>query len=116
MSTGYSDLANKIAATANDENASNVVILDLRGLTVLTDYFVIASGRSSVQVRGIADSIIKTMEQSGEKPLRREGYNEGRWLILDYNGVIVHLFKQEDRDFYQIEKLWGDAPVTAIGS
>ncbi|MGE5415789.1 MAG: ribosome silencing factor [Acidobacteriota bacterium] len=116
MSTGYSDLANMIAATANDENASNVVILDLRELTVLTDFFVIASGRSSVQVRGIADSIAKVMEQSGEKLLRREGYNEGRWLILDYNGVIVHVFKQEDREFYQIEKLWGDAPVTAVTS
>lgn len=98
MSTGIStDLTSKIVESAQEANATDIVVLDLRGLTILADYFVIASGRSTIQVKSIAERIEDQLLEQGEKPLRREGFNEGRWIILDYSGVMVHIFRQEER-------------------
>jgi ribosome-associated protein len=115
MSTGISsDLTSKIVEYAQEGNATDILFLDLRGLTILTDYFVIASGRSTIQVKSIAEKIEDELLGCGEKPLRREGFNEGRWIILDYPGVMVHIFRQEERDLYQLERLWGDASLVRI--
>jgi len=104
------DLVRRIAVLAQDEKALNVSILDIRNLTVLADFFVIASGRSILQVRNLADTIAKTLsEEVGLNPLRQEGLTEGKWVVLDYGTIIIHLFRQEERDFYQLENLWGDA-------
>jgi ribosome-associated protein len=117
MSTGIStDLTSKIVESAQEANATDIVVLDLRGLTILADYFVIASGRSTIQVKSIAERIEDQLLEQGEKPLRREGFNEGRWIILDYSGVMVHIFRQEEREFYQLERLWGDAPLLNVGN
>ena len=117
MSTGIStDLTSKIVESAQEANATDIVVLDLRGLTILADYFVIASGRSTIQVKSIAERIEDQLLEQGEKPLRREGFNEGRWIILDYSGVMVHIFRQEEREFYQLERLWVDAPLLNVGN
>lgn len=103
-------LARKIALLAQDEKALNVSILDISKLTVLADYFIVASGRSVLQVRNLAETIVKTLsEEAGLQPLRQEGLTEGKWVVIDYGTIIIHLFRQEERDFYQLENLWGDA-------
>lgn len=115
MSKGInSDLISKIAEFAREGNATDIVVLDLRGLTILADYFVIASGRSTIQVKSIAERIEDELLEYGEKPLRREGFNEGRWIILDYSGIMIHIFRQEERELYQLERLWGDAPTVRV--
>ncbi|MGE5449855.1 MAG: ribosome silencing factor [Methanomassiliicoccales archaeon] len=103
-------LARRIATLAQDEKALDVSILDIRKLTVLADYFVIASGRSLLQVRNLADTIVNTISEEADlRPLRQEGLAEGKWVVLDYGTIIIHLFRQEEREFYQLENLWGDA-------
>jgi ribosome-associated protein len=104
------DLALRIARITLDEKASEITVLGIGKLTVLADYFVIASGRSVIQVRGLAETIEdKIWLEAGVKPTRREGLPEGKWVVLDYGSVIVHLFREEERDFYKLENLWADA-------
>ena len=100
------------ARAASEKKAENVLVLDLRGLTDAADFFVIGSGTSDVQVRGIAESVIEAGERSGVgTPWHVEGLAAGRWVLLDYIDVVVHVFHHEMRGYYQLERLWGDAPV-----
>jgi ribosome-associated protein len=96
--------------------ARQVVILDLRGLTDATDFFVIASGTSDAHVRGIADSVIEKMDGRGMRTHHVEGMSSGRWVLLDYVDFVIHLFHPETRSFYQLERLWGDAPELLASS
>ncbi len=114
MSITALELVNKIVEAADKGQAYDVLALDLRGITILTDYFVIASGRSTIQAKSIAEQIEDDLLEIGEKPQRREGFNEGRWIILDYPGVMVHIFRQEERELYQLARLWGDAPQVIL--
>lgn len=100
----------------DDLKANHVVILDLRGLTDATDYFVIASGTSDAHVRGIADSVMEKMGRRGMRTHHVEGLNTGRWVLLDYVDFVIHLFHPETRSFYQLERLWGDAPELLASS
>ena len=86
------------------------MVLEVRDLIVITDYFVIASGASDRQVRTIADEVEKTLANKKLKPVRREGEREGRWLLLDFVDIVVHVFVDEDRRYYELERLWKDAP------
>lgn len=105
-----SERARLAALVAEDKKAREVVVLEVRDLTQITDYFVVCSGQSMLQVRAIADAIIERMEGIGH-PLRHiEGYEGGRWVLLDYGDVVVHIFLAEERDYYDIERLWSDAP------
>jgi ribosome-associated protein len=90
---------------------ADVVILDVRNLIVITDYFVIATGGTERQVRTIVEAVEKALKDSGERPVRREGQSEGRWVLLDYVDVVVHVFAQEERGYYDLERLWRDAPT-----
>lgn len=94
--------------------AVDVVVLDLRGLSEATDYFVIASGTSDAHVRGMADHLLG-LGSGAARPHHVEGLTQGRWVLLDYVDFVVHLFHPELRDFYQLERLWGEAPVVAVG-
>ncbi|MBS1105837.1 MAG: Iojap protein [Deltaproteobacteria bacterium] len=94
---------------ARDVKAEDVTALDVRELSSFADVFVVATGRSDRQVRAIADSIEKTMKQAGAVPLGIEGYAEGRWVLIDLDDVIVHVFVPEARAHYDIERLWSDA-------
>lgn len=102
-------LAKVIANAAISKKAHEVTILDLRKLTTMTDYFVICSVDSDTQARAVADAIKNETIDKGESSVRKEGYSEGRWVLLDYVDVVAHVFHKEMREFYNLEKLWGDA-------
>jgi len=94
---------------ADDKKALDIVIMDLSGLTDIADYFVIASGTSDRHVRTIADGIREGIKLEGTQPSAVEGYDEGRWIILDYQSVIVHIFLEPLRELYDLESLWIEA-------
>lgn len=102
-------LATLIAKTLNDKKATSVKVLKVRDLTVLTDYFVIASGTSNTHVKSLAEEVEFQTEQQGTAVLRSEGYDTKSWILLDYGTVIVHVFYPEARDFYDLDHLWADA-------
>ena len=93
-----------------DKKAMDVVVLDMADASSITDYFLICSGGSQRQVQAIADAIDEQLKQTGTTSLGVEGYREGHWILMDYGDVIVHVFSQETRDFYDLERLWGNAP------
>jgi ribosome-associated protein len=103
------DLALLAARETLKKKADEVVILDLRTLTSVCDYFVIASGSSETQVKAIADQVVDGLSRKGEKPWHVEGYQALKWVLLDYVDVVVHVFHQETRTLYQLERLWADA-------
>ena len=111
--TGSKQLAEAAARAASSKQGRDVVILDVRDLIVITDYFVIASGSSDRQVRTIAEEIERALRDRGLKPVRREGEREGRWVLLDFVDFVAHVFLDEDRAFYDLERLWADAPRVA---
>ncbi len=103
------DLARRIVELAEDKKAADIVLLDLSGLTTVADYFVIASGGSERQLDAIADGIVETLRDERIKPIGREGVSASHWVLLDYGSVIVHVFTPPERDFYQLERHWGEA-------
>lgn len=111
--TGSRDLAEAAARAASSKQGRDVVILDVRDLIVITDYFVIASGSSDRQVRTIAEEIERALRDRDLKPVRREGEREGRWVLLDFVDFVAHVFLDDDRAFYDLERLWADAPRVA---
>ena len=99
----------RIAEAARERLAEDVVALDVREAVSFADAFVIATGRSDRHVQSIGDGIAEALAQAGEKPLGIEGYQEGRWLLMDFSDVIVHVFQPEVRRHYDLERLWSDA-------
>ncbi|MEC9488553.1 MAG: ribosome silencing factor [Halanaerobium sp.] len=104
------ELAWLAVEAADDKKAIDILALDIRGISLLADYFVICSGSSELQVKAICDSITKKMKDRGIIPKNIEGYQEARWILLDLENVVVHIFHRETRDYYQLERLWADAP------
>ncbi len=104
------------ARAAIDKKAENVKVLGLTDVSSLTDYFLICSGISDRQVQAISDSISSTMESNGYELLSTEGYADGRWVLLDFGDVIVHIFLDALRDYYDLENLWANAPRLKIPS
>jgi ribosome-associated protein len=110
-------LAELIAGYAADVKAIDPVELDLRGVLGYTDYFVICTGNTDRQTKAIHDRIHERMKKEhGLLPRRVEGLGEARWILMDYNDVIVHVFTPEAREFYRLEQLWGEAPKRAVGA
>ena len=108
------ELAKLIAEAASDKKARDIVLMNMIDLTPTTDYFVVCSAGSTTQVRAIADNIEeKLQEEAGIDFLHKEGYREGDWVLLDFGDVVVHVFRQEMREYYALEQLWGDATLTA---
>ena len=103
-------MAARVAQIADDRKALEIVVLDVRQHLYLTDYFVIASGANPRQLRAIADEVAREAKEAGVHRIGAEGLPVSRWVLLDYGDVIVHVFDQATRDFYDIERLWGDAP------
>ena len=100
------------ASAAAAKKAQDIVILDVSQVLVITDHFLICSGNNERQVRTIADEIEKRLLESRKrKPVRREGERESRWVVLDFVDFVVHVFHKEDREYYELERLWSDAPV-----
>ena len=103
------ETAIRYAKILNDKKASDIQVLDISNLTTIADYFIIASGGSNLQVQSLANSLTDKTAEDGEHPLRVEGLREGAWVLLDYGAVVVHVFKKDIREFYGLERLWGDA-------
>jgi ribosome-associated protein len=101
------------ARAAAAKQAEHITILDVHGLIVITDYFVICSGATERQVRTIVEEIERALRDLGRKPVRREGESERRWVLLDYVDLVVHVFTEQEREYYDLERLWGDAPRSA---
>ena len=104
------DRAVECARIANDLRCQDVVILEVQRIVGWTDYLVIGTGASRRQIASVADEIQDRMKAIGDKPLAIEGYQTGGWTVLDYGDVVVHLFDEEKREYYQLERLWEDAP------
>ena len=116
MPDNYSDskkLAFQIGELALQKKANRVKILDVHKITSMTDYFVICSGNSDVQVKAITDHIVDDIAEV-ERPFNREGYDTREWILLDYINVVVHVFHESSRDFYDLERLWIDAEITEL--
>ena len=104
-------LLKQILGLAIDKKAGRIVICDVRGLSSLTDFFMVCHGNSEAQVKAIVDNIRKGKEN---KPRHLEGYENQNWILLDYFDVVVHVFKKDERDYYELERLWADAPMKEI--
>nr|MBO4518345.1 ribosome silencing factor [Clostridia bacterium] len=100
------ELAGKVCEILENHKAEDVRIIDLRGKTEVADFFVIASGRSMTHTRSLIDNVEEELEKAGLSPTREEGVREGRWAVIDYGDVIVHVFNDETRLFYHLEALW----------
>lgn len=92
----------------DEKKGREIAAIEITDLTALADYFVIASGTSNTQINALCDAVEKALKEQGEMPLRREGYRDGTWVLLDYGCVAVHVFSQEAREFYDLERLWRD--------
>ncbi len=101
-------MAEKIARILYNKKAQDIIILDVRHLTVITDYMVIASGRNFLQTKALADDVDDVLAEAGVALRSREGKDEGKWIVLDYGSVLVHVFHPEDREYYHLERLWDD--------
>lgn len=109
------DLAGEIARCALEKKAHDVLELDMRGLVGYTDFFVICSGRTDRQVKAIHDAIHEGLKRAhGILPRRVEGLGGAQWVLMDYLDVVVHLFTPATREFYRLERLWGEAPARAV--
>ena len=104
-------LARRIVDLASDKKAADIVLLEVGGITTLADYFVICSAQSERQLGAVADGIVEGLRDEGVKPIGREGSANAHWLLVDYGSVIVHVMAPQERDFYQLERLWADAPL-----
>lgn len=108
------DLAILAAEAISEKKGTNINVLQLEGITLITDYFILANGNSRVQTQAIAENVEKKLEEAGIKLLRREGFSEGRWILLDFAAIIVHIFQKDERELYNLERLWGDAPQIPV--
>ncbi|GAB2600158.1 ribosome silencing factor [Pseudactinotalea suaedae] len=108
------ELAVLAARAAADKKAKELIALDVSERLVLTDVFLVTSGASERQVGAIVDGVEEAMHGAGVKALRKEGVSEGRWVLLDYGDIVVHVQHDEDREFYALERLWKDCPVVPL--
>ena len=107
-------MAEVAARAAASKLAQDVVVIDLSGQLVITDLFVIASASNERQVNAIVDEVEEKMRLAGYKPARREGARQGRWVLLDYVDIVVHIQHQEERSFYALDRLWRDCPLVEV--
>ena len=106
------EFAKKICEIISSHKGEDVVCIDVRGKTEVADFYVVASGRSMTHTRALIEHVEYEVEEMGIAPIRREGVREGRWAVLDYGDVLVHIFNDESRLFYHLEKLWGNEENT----
>lgn len=105
------ELYDCIISTLEDKKAKDLKIIDIHDLTIIANYFVICSGTSATHIKTLADEVEYRLEEKGVKPLRKESYNSARWILLDYGDIVVHIFHEEDREFYSLERLWQDGRI-----
>jgi ribosome-associated protein len=108
------ELVQVAAAAAADKLAQQVIAFDVSEQLAITDAFVLASASNERQVKAIVDEVEDKLREAGAKPIRREGHREGRWVLLDYGEIVVHVQHEEERQFYALERLWRDCPVISV--
>ena len=102
----FSQVAFDMANTLDSRKGEDILLIDVRGVTILADTFLICTGRSTTHVKTLADELDMAMGKAGHVRQRIEGYQEGRWIVMDFGDVMVHIFHKDEREFYNIEKLW----------
>jgi ribosome-associated protein len=115
ISEEVSHVLKTMVQAADDKKAQELVVLDIHGLSVIADYFVICHGNSETQVQAIADEIRDKAFEIGLDPKPMEGFDEARWVLIDLGDVVVHVFHREERDYYHLEKLWADGKRLEVG-
>ena len=105
---------NKVVDLIDDKKGKDIVILNLQGISIITDYFLIASGNSTTQIKAISDHLVEKLPELGITVLRKEGLPEAQWVLIDCGDIIIHLMTPETRDFYSLERLWGDAQAVVF--
>jgi ribosome-associated protein len=113
--TDPGELASLAARAASSKQGEAIVVLDVRDLITITDYFVIASGASDRQVKTIAEEVVANLKAQGVRPVRQEGEPAAGWVLLDFVDFVVHVFSSDRREFYRLDNLWADAPVVDWG-
>lgn len=103
-----------VAEIADDKHAHDLIILNMKGISIMADYFVICHGNSEKQVQAIARALKEGAAEQEIYARRMEGFDQARWVLVDLGDVIVHIFHKEERDYYNLEKLWGDAPIMTL--
>ena len=104
-----------ILGTLHDRKALDLVVIDLRGISDAADYFVLCSGTSEPHIRSLTDDLVEELRGQGHRPWHVEGRQSLRWVLVDLVDVVVHIFRPEAREFYALERLWGDAPAARLG-
>ncbi|MCM3712780.1 ribosome silencing factor [Alkalihalobacillus oceani] len=110
----HSPLLSLAVKAMDDKKAENIVALNMKGVSLIADYFVICHGNSDKQVQAIAHEIKKVMQEQDIDIKRLEGYDQARWVLIDIGDVVVHVFHKDERLYYNLEKLWGDAPIIEL--
>ncbi|MEI6132985.1 MAG: ribosome silencing factor [Bacillota bacterium] len=105
-------LAEKITTALSDKKAHDIDVIDMEKVSILSDYFVICSGTSTTHIKSLADEVDFVLSKDNIEPLHREGMSTARWILLDYGSVIVHIFHEEERQYYSLERLWSDGKIT----
>ena len=108
--------AERAGRAALDKKAVDLAVLDVQGISTVTDYFLVCSGKSTTHVRTISDAIRQELKADGVRPLHAEGRPDSGWVLLDYGDVLVHIFLEDTRAYYALERLWGDAPSLSVSS
>ena len=108
MEKKFDDVTYQMAALLDTKNAEDIVLIDVSKATIIADTFIVCSGRAANHVKMLADELEQAMAKEGIHRRRMEGYQEGRWIVLDFGDIIVHIFHREEREFYDIERLWQD--------
>ncbi|MCM3237073.1 ribosome silencing factor [Heyndrickxia oleronia] len=110
------ELLNIAVKAADDKRAEDIVVLNMKGISLIADYFLICHGNSDKQVQAIASEIKDKSEEIGYSVKRMEGFDEGKWVLIDLGDVVAHVFHRDERSYYNLERLWGDAPFEDIRS
>jgi len=105
---GIDKIAQKAYEIIEEKKARNIEIIDISKISTLADYFIICSGTSTIHIRTIADELEEKMSEAGYNLIHKEGYESARWILLDFGELVVHIFHEEDRSFYNLERLWAD--------
>ncbi len=116
QANGSRELALFAAQLAAEKKGHDLNLLEVGQVSIVADYFLLGTGNSAVQVHSICDHLIESLKKEGHIALRIEGYREGWWVVLDYGGLVIHIFQPEARAFYDLERLWADAPRLTIES
>jgi len=103
------EMANKAVELLKNKKAKDIKLLDINEISTIADYFIIATGHSTTQLQAMSDELEEKMDLAGYEMHHKEGFRNGRWILLDFGNIIIHLFHDEERKFYNLERLWGDA-------